>query len=274
MSRQLQLDALVLLPTSNRVSSGLFHGLKRNVGCTPRHLIPGGSDSYSSEISRNQNWSRRGTRWNRSGPMEWWMLPVVLIPTLALSAKILSSRQGLRTLWSLPIFRELCLLLEVDGSPSWRTHSACLGLRRPWDCHYFSVLPPWELNNQWVGQLWIWHLSPTSRPTPLWFSVTRGRVLLLELTLGKVWQLLWVWCSNCPSWHLVLRTTWGTLLLKSSLLRLSNLLIRFRSSAGFLSSKGRSKSSITCTCSLATLASTCNSAMKVPSQLRFTWTHE
>ena len=41
-----------------------------------------------------------------------------LDPMLALSAKILSLRQVLRTLWSLPIFRELCLLLDVDGSPS------------------------------------------------------------------------------------------------------------------------------------------------------------
>ena len=73
----------------------------------------------------------------------------------------------LKTLWSLPIFRELCLLLGVDGSPSWRTHSACLGRRRPWPCHCFLGSPPWEPTNQWVSQLWIWLLSPTFSPTLL-----------------------------------------------------------------------------------------------------------
>ena len=116
-------------------------------------------------------------------------------------------------LWSLTIFRELCLLLEVDCSPSLRTHLACSGRWRPWLCHCFGGSQPWEHTNQWAGQLWIWHLPPISWLTLLLFPNTRGKELFLELAPGKVWHLLLVWHSNCPSWRLILRTTWGTCLL-------------------------------------------------------------
>ena len=70
-----------------------------------------------------------------------------------------------------------------------------------------------------------------------------------------------MWYSNCSSWHVVLRTTWGAcLLLYSCSHHCSG--CQVWSSTCFLPSKGRSKPSISCTGFLAMLSCTYTSVMK------------
>ena len=133
-----------------------------------------------------------------------------LDPMLALSAKILSLRQVLRTLWSLPIFRELCLLLDVDGSPSWRTQSICLGLRRPDLAITFRDYHP--------GSAPISGLVNSGYDTRLQHSVQLFFSFLIQGEGHLRWNGhlersgIFFECDTVT----VLRTTWGTCLLLCS----------------------------------------------------------